>query len=310
MQPVAPTPGASGYFSSPEKTLDPALFGEGESIKPEIRHWITRTLYTFWRGKYNRAEAWSTVWIAGSGISYQWSASRGNGDLDVLIGIDYAQFFEDNPRFRGMSYSDLSEIFNQEMHQYLWPKTAETNLGGRVFEVTFYVNPNSTDIRDIHPYAAYNLTTNEWTVRPPSGSDFEHPKEFFDSAQHEVDQAWALVNQYNTLANQAKSMNPGSPGWHNAMRQAELLVSQAGAMYDQIHLGRKQAFGQGGSGYGDYYNFRWQYHKQNGTAEALHGVAAAHSEAQKDYQTALYGTVLDGADVALRRAALWQNGRH
>lgn len=308
MQPVSPSVGESGYFSTPEDRLDPRLF-EGEQIKPGVRQWILNTLYTFWGDRYHHPRDWSTAWIAGSGISYQWAASRGNGDLDILIGVDYNAFFDANPKFAGMSEGDLAAIFNEEFHSDLWPSTANTNLGGGTFEVTFYVNPNSTDIRNINPYAAYNLSDDEWTVRPPSGDAFNHPKEFYEYAEREAQHARQTVDQYNTLAAQAKSMNPGSPGWHNTMRQAELLVSQASSMYDSIHLGRKSAFAPGGSGYGDYYNFRWQYHKQQGTAQALHGVAAAHTQASDEFNHVMYGGAISAPDVVLRRAVMQTRSR-
>lgn len=304
MQPVSPTAGESGYFSAPEQSLDPRLF-DGDHLKPGVREMLVRNLYSFWGSKYNTPRSWSTVWLAGSGISYQWAASRGNGDLDVLIGVDYDDFYDANPSYRGLSETDLAAIFNEELHQGLWPHTAETAIGGGIFEVTYYVNPNSTDIRNINPYAAYDLSHDSWTVRPPSGDAFNHPQEFYTSAEAEAKQARQIVDQYNTLANSAKAMNPGSPGWHNTMRQMELVTGQAAAMFDSIHLGRKQAFGPGGSGYGDWYNFRWQYHKQQGTAQALHAVAQASKTAREDYNTAVYGGPIDAADVALRRAALW-----
>jgi hypothetical protein len=308
MQPVSPTAGESGYFSSPEDSLDPRLF-DGDRVKPDVRSWILNRLYTFWGDRYHRPKTWSTVWIAGSGISYQWAAGRGNGDLDILIGVDYDDFFEANPKYAGLDATDLSAVFNEEFHTHLWPDTAETVFHGGIFEVTFYVNPNSTDIRDINPYAAYNLSNDTWTVHPPHGEDFNHPKEYYQYAESEAKQARQIVDQYNTVSNSAKASAPGSPGWHNAMRQAELLVGQASAMYDGIHLGRKQAFGPGGSGYGDYYNFRWQYHKKHGTAQALHAVAAAHKTAQDEYNAAMYGGPIDAADVVLRRAVMANRGR-
>lgn len=311
MQPVAPAEGASGYFAAPKDELDPELFVPGERLKPNVREWILSTLYTYWETKYNRPRDWSTVWIAGSAISYQWAADRGGvGDLDILIGVDYPMFFMYNPELRGTSPKDLSAVFNREFYEELWPSTAEISLdGGRPFEVTFYVNPNSTDIRDIRPYAAYDVTHDEWTVRPPEGEDFNHPKAFYDSAAKEVENAWGLVEKYNQAADQAAAMQPGTPGWHNAMRQAELIVSQAASTYDQIHSGRRVAFSQSGSGYGDYYNFRWQYHKQHGTANALNAVAKKHKEAQAEFASNTYGLNIDAADVALRRAALWNRGR-
>jgi hypothetical protein len=307
MQPVSPTAGESGYFSSPEESLDPRLF-DGDRFKPDVCTTILNRLFDFWRGRFNEAEDWTTVWIAGSGISYQWSAGRGNGDLDILMGIDYDSFFAANPRFEGMSEADLASIINQDLHENLWPNTAETVINGGIFEVTYYVNPGASDIRNINPYAAYNLSDDEWTVRPPSGDAFNHPTEFYEHAEAEARHARGIVEQYNTLAGQAKAMQPGTPGWHNAMRQAEVVVSQASTLYDSIHLGRKQAFSSGGSGYGDYYNFRWQYHKKQGTAQALHGVAAAHKSAREEFNNTLYGGPIDAADVALRRAALWNRG--
>lgn len=307
MQPVSPAAGESGYFSLPDSKLDPRLF-EGDKIRPDVRAHILNTLYTFWGTRYHRPKDWSTAWIAGSGISYQWSAGRGNGDLDILIGVDYDEFFAANPKFVGLSEVDLAETFNAELHSGLWPNTAETSIHGGIFEVTYYVNPNSTDIRNINPYAAYNLSADEWTVRPPTGDAFNHPQEFYTHAEAEARQARGLVDQFNTLTARVKSMAPGSPGWHNSMRQAELIVSQASALYDSIHLGRKQAFAPGGSGYGDYYNFRWQYHKQQGTAQALHAVGTAHKAARDEYNATLYGGAVDAADVVLRRAAMWNRG--
>jgi hypothetical protein len=308
MKPVSPTPGESGYFSSPEDHLDPRLF-EGDRVREDVRQWILKRLYTFWGDRYHAPQDWSTVWIAGSGISYQWAAGRGNGDLDILIGVDYDDFWEANPRFQGLSEADLAAIFNQQFHEELWPDTSETNFHGGVFEVTFYVNPASTDIRNINPYAAYNLSDNTWTVRPPGGDAFTHPPEFYRSADNEVAHASDLVSRFNKVATELASYAPASPGWHNATRQADLLASQASTMYDSIHLGRKQAFGPGGSGYGDYYNFRWQRHKQAGTAQALHAVAAARQSAHEEFNGAMYGGALEGADVLLRRAVLHVRGR-
>lgn len=295
-------PGESGYFSVPEDHLDPHLF-EGEHLRPDVRNWVLHTLYAFWTPRYHSPQRWSRVWIAGSGISYQWAAARGNGDLDVLIGVDWDQFFQSNPGYAGFSESDMAEMVNAEFHQSLWPSTANQNLNGQVYEVTFYVNPNSTDIRNIHPYAAYDLTSDVWTVRPPTGGDFLHPQAFYEEAQREAETAQEIIGRYNHAVNAAGASQPGSPGHLNASNAAALAASQAGALYDNIHLGRKQAFGPQGAGYGDYYNFRWQYHKQQGTAQALHAVAS-----NRDDLTDPWGVAIPAADVVLRRAALWNRG--
>lgn len=313
VQPVSPQPGESGYFSAPAQGLDPRLF-TGKEFRPAVREWVLSTLYGFWNGNYNNPRAWSTVWVAGSGISYQWQASRGNGDLDILIGVDFSTFFRYNEKFSGLSEHDMADIFNSEFHASLWPQTAQTQISegspphpmgvNDIFEVTFYVNPDSADIRNIHPYAAYDLTHNAWTVEPPSGNDFHHPRIFYKYAEEEAKRANSIVAQYNSLAGQVQGLTPGTPGYLNVTTQAGLVAEQAKAMFDDIHLGRHHAFSQGGKGYGDYYNFRWQYHKNVGTVQALRAVGEAYESTPLDSNR----QPVEGADVVLRRAALWNRG--
>src|SRR4051812_3164156 len=103
IQTTAPAlwPGQSGYFSTPSDRLDPNLF-TGDVIKPEVRHHILSVFFNY-MSKYHNARNWCTVWLAGSGISYQWDADRGNGDLDVLIGVDWVKFYTANPDYHGLS---------------------------------------------------------------------------------------------------------------------------------------------------------------------------------------------------------------
>lgn len=317
LSPVQETPGESGYFSSPSSTLDPRLFGSTEKVRPEVRHWILRTLYDYWEPKYHNPKEWSTVWLAGSGISYQWSAARGNGDLDVLIGIDFPLFFRFNDQYLGFSENTVADMINQDLHANLWPSTATTEIGSQgapheggtsdVFEVTFYCNPGSTDIRDINPYAAYNVSADEWTVKPPQlGADPSQafPHEYWKAAKTEKDYIHSIVDRYNSVVGQFQGQQINSPGWHNTARQVDLLTSQAKALFDDIHLGRRNAFGPGGSGYGDYSNFRWQFHKKSGTVQALDAIAHQRSQAREQYETETYGSPLASTEEVLR-GAIW-----
>ena len=299
------TPGGSGYFSTPRSDLDPKLF-EGDTFRNDVRSWILNTLYDYWEQKFAKPRWWSTVWVAGSGISYQWAASRSNGDLDVLIGVDFVKFFKANPEYRGFEESEMADIINRDFHENLWPKTSNW----RGYEVTFYVNPGGKDIRDINPYAAYDLTHDTWTVRPPSlPADPEslYPDEYRQAVSKERAQAQALVARHEELRNQAHAMAPNTPGWVNAVHGMGLVAQQARALFDAIHLGRKMAFAPGGSGYGDFYNYRWQSHKRAGTVQALAALSQIDRDARGAQATDLYGKPLESASEALSRAALWNS---
>lgn len=318
--PVEITPGGSGYFSSPDSELDPRLF-DGTTIRPSVRSWILATLYDYWAGKFDNATSWSQAWIAGSGISYQWAADRSNGDLDVLIGIDWPKFYASNPDFVGTPEGELADYINNDLRTGLWSRTDRTIIGtegepnGRyvgtftgVFEVTFYCNPNSTDIRDIHPYAAYNLTTDEWTVHPPElpeNPESLYPQQYWDHVEAERGTATGLVEKYNRLSGNVTSMAPHTPGWINSLHEMGLVIDQAKALFDDIHLGRRKAFGPDGAGYGDFYNFRWQAHKRYGTVQALNALSSANKGAQESLERSLYGQPLQSASEALTTASLW-----
>lgn len=308
------TPGQSGYFSTPSDRLDPRLF-DGDQFRPSVRHWILDTLFTYWNTKFQFARSWTTVWAAGSGISYQWAASRGNGDLDILMGVNYVEFYETNPAYRGIPEDDLCDLFNAGLHADLWPKTASVHFRNpegspdTPFEVTYYVNPDSSDIRNINPYAAYDLTHDEWTIRPPVLP--ENPRslyspEFAQAVDREKTQARGLVEQYSTLRAGMDAMQPGSPGWLNQVTKINLIVSQASALFDSIHSGRRIAFSSSGSGYGDYYNYRWQAHKEAGTVQALNALSKVSSEAHLAQQSDLYGRSIESASKALTTASLWR----
>ncbi|MET9120021.1 hypothetical protein [Streptomyces sp. NPDC004528] len=309
-QPIKePAIGGSGYFSSPADHLDPNLF-IGDHIIPEVRTWILDTLYNFWATRYQNAHAWSEVWLAGSGISYQWAADRGNGDLDVLIGVDFASFGWHNRDYSGMTSQELADLFDEELKAELWPDTATTRIGDRVYEVTYYVNANSRDIRNINPYAAYSLTKNEWTVKPPELPAHPrdmYPKEYREAAAQDIAHARKLLSQYNVLTTELAQTANGTGQWTTTASRLRTLVAQAASLFDDIHLGRRAAFEPGGSGYGDYANYRWQTAKESGAVEILRTMKDVDVTAHQVNETDLYGAPVSDAQVALRNAALWRS---
>jgi hypothetical protein len=301
--------GASGYFSTPQHGLDPHIIN-GDRIKPDVRDHILGVLYHFLDLRYSGRTKWLGVWLAGSGISYQWAGDRGNGDLDILFGIDYPEFCQANPAFQGMPEAEFSNLLNSDLKKNLWPHTAQTNFHGQTYEVTYYFNPGTTasSIQAIHPYAAYNLTRNGWDIRPPelpADPRSLYPVEWKQAVEDEQQQARMLVGRYNHLRSQAATLTENSPAWKTSLDSQKAVVEQAKTLFDSIHLGRREAFSKTGEGYGDYANFRWQAHKEAGTVQALNTLATADSEARKAQQADLYGAPLDDAATALAKAALW-----
>jgi hypothetical protein len=298
--PVDITGGASGYFSAPQQELDHHIFSSEQKILPEVRQHLLDTLYQFWRTRYHLAVRWSTIWLAGSGASYQWAADRGNGDLDILIGVDFSRFVHANPDYAGLDEYQMADHFDAELKAELWPWTVNTEFNGQKYEVTYFVNADAEDIETIHPYAAYNLSTDTWTVRPPdlpADPRRLYPDSYWKAVDQEKQTVAKLVDRYNSLVS--------LPRTENNTTALKLLASQAHTMFDDIHLGRTRAFAPGGEGYSDYHNFRWQVHKGAGTAQALLGIAAVDRQAIQEHDKALYGAPIASAHEALARAALW-----
>lgn len=299
---LRPTPvemkGASGYFSKPDSGLDPHLF-TGNDLKPEVCQRILDLLYGFWRPRYALPRRWSTVWLAGSGASHQWGAERessGPGDLDILIGVDFLRFRQANPQFVGFSDDMMAAQMNKEMHDQLWPTTAAFDFGGRSYEVTFYINPGAKDIRDISPYAAYNVSHGGWTVKPielPGDWGPEAlPREWWDKFNRDTEYGRQLVDEYNARVAEIGRHEPGSAHWHNATTALHQTTDRALAFFDEIHLGRKAAFLGGGKGFLAFENARWQVGKGTGVIDALRAIKTTHDEAARSARRAMYGGAL------------------
>lgn len=273
--------GASSYFSRPSNILDPHLF-DGEHLKPHVREVVNNFLLDYLNSCYSNASAWTMVWLAGSGISYQWSADRGNGDLDVLFGIDYDKFIENNPEFEFMDRHEIAEHIDNDLKKNLWPSTASIPFYFEdyfeKYEITFflneYVEADSESITNIHPYAAYNITKDEWTIKPPraDNSPNEYPKEYEEKAQENKKQAKQLIARHAFLIQQLSTTSKNSPQWHNYQSSMTLLMTFIRTMFDEIHLGRKKAFSNQGEGYGDFYNYQWQAAKRDGIINAFNEI--------------------------------------
>jgi len=290
---------STSYFSDPEEELDPHLF-VNFSLKGWVRNGILQKLFGFLNETYRHPDLWTTVWLAGSAVSFQWSADREPGDLDVLIGVDYIQFRTAHPEYLGLSDVEISKMLNEEFREYLQPEM--TNWNG--FEVTFYVNPGATDIRTINPYAAYNLTHNEWTVFPKK--EGAQQNSVWDSmVQKDTSMASEIVMRYSkALTDLQGANNPASR--RNAEFNLQTALMQGSALFSDIHSSRRYAFKKDGKGYDDFYNYRWQAGKKYGTVPALKQMSEYWSAYKAKQADETYGIDLPDTQTLIRRAATYR----
>jgi len=290
---------STSYFSTPETRLDPELF-TGNNLNGWIRNGLLQLLFGSLNETYRHPDLWAHAWIAGSAVSYQWSAQRDPADLDVLIGVDYIQFRLAHPEYVGLSDVEISKMINEDLRT-LQLETEDWNG----FEVTFYVNPGATDILSINPYAAYDLTHNEWTVFP--SQDGAPKNDVWESlAQRDLSMASAIVKRYSQALTDLKGAQNDSSR-RNAEFKLHTALIQGSALFNDIHHSRRFAFNQNGKGYSDYYNYRWQAGKKYGTIPALRLLYDYLEAYKKNEAQENYGIELPDTQTLIRRAATYRS---
>lgn len=235
---VTVEPSSTSYFSEPNAKLDPRLF-QGTVLIGVVRNGILRSLFEHLNRHYYNPEAYIHAWLAGSGVSYQWSAQRDPADLDCLVGVNYPLFRKSNPKFAGLSDQEISTMFNEDFRAELQPYT-QHYLG--TFELTFYVNVNP-DILSLKPYAAYSLTNDDWTVFPQE-IRAEPNQEWEPKFARDMSMTSDIVTRYSeALSKIAASTNASSR--LNAEAMLKLAVQQGASLFENIHSGRSNAFSPG-----------------------------------------------------------------
>lgn len=289
-------PAETSYFSRPAAGLDPRLFRDGK-LQPKIRLAILQLLLNHLNTKYTGASGWTNAWLAGSGVSYQWAAHRDPGDLDCLVGIDFPRFRESNRQYAGLSNIEIAQMMNEGFRNELQPGTKEF-MGS--FELTFYVNKMS-NILDIKPYAAYSLIEDDWTVVPSKDAPATNQEW---EAQVGVDrsQAIEILTRYIS-AKQKYEAATNEAVRANARSEMKKAMVQGASLYDAIHSERSQAFGEFGSGYMDFPNYRWQAGKRTGVVQSLRHLREELDKENQEFEKTTYGVDLPDASVLVRRAA-------
>lgn len=224
---------AAGMFSRGKGTLDPRVFDPiTEQVRPEIRQGILDLLDGYWGLPYGDWRRWARVYIAGSAASYWWDSDH---DLDVLIGIDKQALDAARPQNLLVTEAEVAQHLSRGLKEDLNPQTADW-LG---FSVTFYVNPGSYDIREIRPYAAYDLSSDAWVVRPPVLPNDWGPEAF---------PVW-WWKRAEAVADRIREV----------LALAEPQRTRLGvAIFNDLHAQRQNAYSPFGHGWQDWGNFLWQ----------------------------------------------------
>jgi hypothetical protein len=290
-------PADTSYFSKPSSNLDPRLFRDG-TLLSAVREGILVLLYNHLKLGYNEPEAWTKVWLAGSGVSFNWEAAREPGDLDCLIGVNYVQFRQSNQEYKGWSDAEISAEINQGFRQELHPRS--NNFMG-TFELTFYVNVK-TDITELRPYAAYSVLDNVWVVPPTEDVAPVNP-EWGIASERDKERAIEIIKRYADALEKVKN-SPNNAMRVNAETALANAVHQGAALFEDIHESRNAAFSQGGSGYYDFANYRWQAGKQSGVVSAMKKLKEMSKEAQERFSTETYGVELPDVSTLIRRSAI------
>ena len=293
--PVEVEPSETSYFSAPGVGLDPRLFRDGKLI-PAVRSSILRILLEHLRTHYYSPENYLTIWLAGSGVSYQWTAARHPADLDCLIGVNYLLFRQSNPEYKALSDTQIADMFNEDFRSDLHPLTKNFL---DAYELTFYVNVAS-DIRSIKPYAAYSLTMDDWTVSPEIKAP-AHNKMWDQRVARDTSMVTDILSRYSAAFN-AISQSTTDTARRNAEATLKLAIEQGSALFDDIHKGRTVSFSPSGGGYSDIGNYRWQAGKQAGTVQALRKLKDISVKGRKSFESQTYGMELPDVNTLVRRA--------
>ncbi len=301
----------TSYFAEPSTQLDPELF-TGVHLKPDVRDWVLQTTHGFLSEHYANSLLWARVWIAGSGVSYQWSHTQEPGDLDVLLGINYVEFRHSNPQFSGASDMEIARMLNEVFHDELHPEVSPTYFGDGEFDVTFYVNPGVTSaengINFINPYAAYDLTKDEWTVVPDTQPRPSHNRTWDMTTDSDHSRAMDIVKRYNASSAAVLSA-PNDPQRRNSLTALHAALDAAEGLYDEIHSGRRAAFGPAGYGYNDFGNHRWQVGKATGVIQSMRRLKEYYDQIRAEGSFETYGMELPNSDTLVRRAGMYRSAR-
>lgn len=244
-------------FGRTQDSLDSRLWNEDSTLRPEVAKSILERVGENLKG-YDPVtkdgwKDWTRVYFAGSQASF-WG---GNNDVDILIGVAFDKLKHRNPAFELMSPEDISDIINTQLRQSFNNDEWSPEWTDDVFELTGFVNHRGWDIRDLRPYAAYEILDEEWYVEPLH-MPFWSPSKFPQGPG-----LWKYLNGIVAAV-------------HGIMEMPDPYRSaQASALWDFIRENRSTAFDEGGHGWYDVPNVLEKYLDQLGLWSELYHLQKA-----------------------------------
>lgn len=231
------------YWGPNSAQVDQRLF-DGWTLRPEVRQDILERIGTVLSPGYPDWRRWTKVYFAGSQAA-QWTdpQGEGNGDFDILIGIDWSLFHRLHPEVPGSDEEIATELTDKLWHQanvsdYMFTLADGEEVGP--FDRTFFVNPKAWDIRELHPYAAYDVTSDTWAVKP-----IRVPADW--SASRLPESYWVYAE---SLADEIDAIGTLPPEERHRM---------AANLWEELHGHRSDAFADGGKGLFDLSNVVEKY---------------------------------------------------
>ena len=218
----------------PTYGLDRRLFTADEELKPEVRQALLGRLQGVLEPVLGQSwDAVTRVYLAGSEAS-RWTSPElvGNGDLDVLIGVAYSYARQEAPHLAGLTDVGIDKHLNAALQEHFNAPGWHPPFGPEdTYDLTGYCNNHALDIRAINPYAAYDLTNDEWAVKPPDLPQWS--AEQFPQGPAVMQEARALIAQVRAV-----------------LRLPEPFRTQeAVRIWDSLHQARGEAFSAGGLGW-------------------------------------------------------------
>lgn len=244
-------------FAATKEGLDPALW-DGDRLRQSVRKPLLDRLNKVMREFDSGWTSWSRVYFAGSQASYWW----GNGDIDILVGVDYDKARERVEEFAGLSDEEISEELNQAFRRGFNDEDYEAPWDGETYHLTAFNNLNSFEVSKIRPYAAYEILDGVWHVRPPHLPHWT-PAEF--------PQGTGLWEYINGIANAI----------HGILAMPEPYRTREGAaLWNFLHSHRSDAFNEEGLGWYDVPNVTEKYLDQIGLWGELYSLKQAYESGE------------------------------